>query len=131
MEKRKKYVCGHFGRSLNSTVIEPKLIHRHRGLPVEGASINDICKFVRFFDPLPPYPHLDLIYSIKFTQHPFLQLLFHDPPPPSNADIISESSLCTPTYLTSDLLGDFCSYIMFTLLKKWLAMHQFQNVSPS
>ena len=80
MEKRKKYVCGHFGRSLNSTVIEPKLIHRHRGLPVEGASINDICKFVRFFDPLPPYPHLELICSIKFMQPPLLHLLINKPP---------------------------------------------------
>ena len=35
---------------------------------------------------------MDLIYTIKFTQPPILCQLFHDPPPPSEADIISGSS---------------------------------------
>ena len=30
--------------------------------------------------PPSPCPHLDLIYTIKFTQHPMLHLLFNDPP---------------------------------------------------
>ena len=43
-------------------------------------------KFSDFFDPLPPCPHLPLIYtsicSIKSMQPPLPCLLFHDPPPP-------------------------------------------------
>ena len=46
-----------------------------------------------FFDPLPPCPHLELIYTTKFTQSSLLHLLFHDAPPPSDADIISGRSL--------------------------------------
>ena len=44
-------------------------------------------KFWDFFDPLPPCP------SIKFTQPPFLCPLFHEPPLPSDAGIISGCSL--------------------------------------
>ena len=36
----------------------------------KGASINDIRNIFRFFDPLSPCPHLELICSIKFTQPP-------------------------------------------------------------
>ena len=39
----------------------------------------------------PPCPHLDLIYTIKFTKPPVLCPLFHDPP--SDVDIIPGSSL--------------------------------------
>ena len=46
------------------------------GLTTRGASRYDIRKFFGFFDPLPASPHLDLIYTIKFTQP-----LFHEPPP--------------------------------------------------
>ena len=42
-----------------------------------------------FLDPLPPCPHLDLIYTLKF-----LRLLFQDSP--SDVDIISGSSLGIP-----------------------------------
>ena len=45
------------------------------------------------FCPLPPCPHLDLIYTINFNQPPLLRPLFHDPPPPSDADIIYGCSL--------------------------------------
>ena len=34
---------------------------------------------------------LELIYTIEFTHPPLLRPLFHDPPPPSNADVISGS----------------------------------------
>ena len=33
----------------------------------QGASINDIHKIFGFADPLPQFPHLELICSIKFT----------------------------------------------------------------
>ena len=59
----------------------------------EGAYINDICKILGFFDPLPPCPHLELIYTIQFTQPPLLCPLFYDPPPTSDAEIISGGSL--------------------------------------
>ena len=38
------------------------------GLTTRGASRYDIRKFFGFFDPFPPCPHLELIYTIKFTQ---------------------------------------------------------------
>ena len=57
----------------------------------KGASINDICKIFGFLDQLPPGPHLEIICSIEFMQLPLLRPL--DPPPPSDADIISGSSL--------------------------------------
>ena len=53
-------------------------------------------KFLHFFDPLPPCPHLDLIYTIKLMQPPLLHLLFHDhlpPPMQTDANIISGTSL--------------------------------------
>ena len=40
-----------------------------------GPAIYDVRKFLGFFDPLPPCPHLGLIYSTKFTQPPLLHLL--------------------------------------------------------
>ena len=46
-----------------------------------GPSTYDVRKIFRFFDPLPPCPHLELICSIKFTQPLLLRPLFHDPPP--------------------------------------------------
>ena len=49
-------------------------------------------KFSAFLTPSLLCPHLDLIYAMKFTQPPLLCPLFHDHPPPSNADIISGSS---------------------------------------
>ena len=61
-----------------------------------GASINDISKYFGFFDPRPPCPLLELICRIDFTQRPLLHPLFHDPPSPSDADIISGSSLFFP-----------------------------------
>ena len=39
-------------------------------------------KISKFLTPFHPCPHLNLIYSIKFTQPPLLHLLFHDHPPP-------------------------------------------------
>ena len=42
----------------------------------------------------PPCPHLELINSIKFKQPPLLCPLFHYPPPPSIADIISGGPCC-------------------------------------
>ena len=59
----------------------------------KGASRYDIRKIFRFFEPLLPCLHLDLICTIKFTLSPLLRPLFHDSPPPSDADIISRSSL--------------------------------------
>ena len=47
----------------------------------EGVSRYDVRKNFGFFDPLPPCLHLDLIYTIKFTQPLLLRPLFHDPPP--------------------------------------------------
>ena len=38
-------------------------------------------KFSAFLTP-PPCPHLHLIFTIKFTQHPSQHALFHDPPSP-------------------------------------------------
>ena len=47
-----------------------------------------------FSTPFPPFcPHEELVYTIKFTQPPLLRLRFHFPPTPSDADIISGSSL--------------------------------------
>ena len=37
--------------------------------------------FFRFFDPLPPRPHLELIYTTKFKQPPLLRRISHDPRP--------------------------------------------------
>ena len=34
----------------------------------KGPSTYDVRKILVFFDPLPPCPHLGLIYSTKFTQ---------------------------------------------------------------
>ena len=44
-------------------------------------------KILEFLSP-PPCAHLELIHAIKFTQSPLLCPLFHDPPPPSDVDII-------------------------------------------
>ena len=41
----------------------------------KGPSIYDVRKILGFLDPLPPCPHLGLIYSTKFTQPPLLHLL--------------------------------------------------------
>ena len=41
------------------------------------------------FLPPPASPDLEQIYTTKFTQPPLLRPIFHDPPPPSDADIIS------------------------------------------
>ena len=62
---------------------------RSESIVAKGASRCDIRKILGFFDPLPPCPHLDLIYTIKFKQPPLLRTLFNDPPPPSDADVIS------------------------------------------
>ena len=43
-----------------------------------------LAKFTDFFTPSPSCPHLGQI----FTQPPILRQLFHDLPPPSDADII-------------------------------------------
>ena len=56
----------------------------------EGASTYDIHKIVWPL-PFPPCLYLDLNYAIKFKQPPLLLQFFHDPP--SDADIISDSSL--------------------------------------
>ena len=51
----------------------------------EGPSINDIHKNSFFLSSLPLIClHTELTHTLKFTQHP----LFHDPPPPSSADVI-------------------------------------------
>ena len=47
----------------------------------KGASRYEVLKSFAFYDPLPPCPHLDLIYTMKFIQPPSLRLLFHEPPP--------------------------------------------------
>ena len=39
-------------------------------------------EFSGFLTPSPPCLHLDLIYTIEFTQPPLLRPLFHDLPPP-------------------------------------------------
>ena len=58
---------------------------RRRRLPrvsegrAEGASINDIGKIFGFFDLLPPCQHLELIYTMKFTQPRLLRPLSNDP----------------------------------------------------
>ena len=54
-----------------------------------GASRYDVHKMFVFFDPLPHCPHLEPICTIEFPQPPSLCPLFHDPPPPFNAVIIS------------------------------------------
>ena len=36
----------------------------NQGRATHGASINDILKMFGIFDPLPPYPHLELVCSI-------------------------------------------------------------------
>ena len=59
----------------------------------KGAARYDVRKIFGLFDHLTPRPNLELIYSIKFMQPPFLRTLFHDPLPPSDADIIFERSL--------------------------------------
>ena len=43
--------------------------------PPKGPSIYDVRKNFGNLDPLPPCPHLGLIYSTKFTQPPLLHLL--------------------------------------------------------
>ena len=59
----------------------------------EGASRYDARNIFGFIDPLTPCPHLNLIYTTKYTQPPLLCPLFEDPLPLSDADIISGSSL--------------------------------------
>ena len=51
-------------------------------------------KYSEFLPP-PPCPHLDLIYTIKFTQPPLLRLHFHGPLP--HADVISGISQTLPS----------------------------------
>ena len=41
----------------------------------KGPSIYDVRKNFGILDPLPPCPHLGLIYSTKFMQPPLLHLL--------------------------------------------------------
>ena len=55
--------------------------------PVRGDPYLMSTKFSDFLTPscLP----LELIYTIKLSQPPLLRMLFHDPPPPSDVDIIS------------------------------------------
>ena len=46
-------------------------------------SINDVFKICRYFDRHPhPYPHLELIYTIKFTQPPIPVRFSMTPLPP-------------------------------------------------
>ena len=49
-------------------------------------------KFWGFLSPA-PCAHLELIYTIEFMQPPLVHPLLHDPPPPSNADILFGRSL--------------------------------------
>ena len=51
----------------------PPLFSATSNLSNKGASINDIRKIFGFFDPLPSCPHLELIYTTKFTH---LSLLY-------------------------------------------------------
>ena len=46
-----------------------------------GPSRYDVHKIFGFFDPLPPYLHLELFYTKKFTEPPLLRPLFHEPLP--------------------------------------------------
>ena len=60
---------------------------RPNGLPTriptdKGAPIYDIRKIVGFFNPLPPFPHMEPIYTLKFMRPPLQRPIFHDPPPP-------------------------------------------------
>ena len=48
-----------------------------------GAFINDVLKFLGFFDPLPPCPHLDLIYTINSRSLPSYVCFSMTPLPPS------------------------------------------------
>ena len=50
-------------------------------------------KIFRFFDPLPPCPHLDGIYTINSRTLTYHVRFSIAPLPPSDADIISGSSL--------------------------------------
>ena len=54
----------------NSKVVDRVLLKTHSSL--KGAPRYDVRKMFRFVDPLPPCLHLDLIYTMKFTQHPLL-----------------------------------------------------------
>ena len=59
----------------------------------KGASRYDVRKIFGFFYPLPQVRiDLDQVYSIKFMQTPLPRPLYHAPSP-SEADIISGSSL--------------------------------------
>ena len=49
-------------------------------------------KFSDFSTPV-PLARIWNCYPIKFTQSTLVDPLFHDPPPPSNADITSGGSL--------------------------------------
>ena len=50
-------------------------------------------KFSDFLTPSPPCPHLDLIYTIKFTQPPLLRTLIHDPLPPPMRTYLMDAPL--------------------------------------
>ena len=53
----------------------------------EGSSVGELpdmlsAKLSAFLTPSFPHPHLELIYTVKFTEPPLLSPLFHDPLPP-------------------------------------------------
>ena len=92
--------------SENDARIRSSLLVQKKGL--KEASINDIRKIFELFDPLPPCLHLELIYTIKFTQFPLLRPLFHGHPPPP----------MRTSYLDAPLLAKFTmkSGVCVTLL---------------
>ena len=99
----------HFGLELNAPFVAPQLsacirpsvvmwkfvasIPRRRRRRIDGtgsaptaavlASLRELAdmsgKFLAFLTPSHPCPHLDVIYSMKFTRTPLLRPLFHDP----------------------------------------------------
>ena len=66
-----------------------------------GSSLNDVHKNFGFFDILPPCPHLDLIYALKFTQPPFLRPHFHDPPPMRTSHLKTSLWIMDPVFSAS------------------------------
>ena len=67
-----------------------------------GPSIYEVRKILGFFDPLPPCPHLGLIYSTKFTNLPYYIFFWANPPPPHSADIIYGCPICTHALLLNE-----------------------------
>ena len=59
----------------------------HLQIASKRASINDGHEMLVLFCPPPPLD--ELICGMKFTQPHSISLLFNDPSPPSDADIIS------------------------------------------